>query len=135
MLSFNFVPDSLKPFAKFIQPAFLLVLAAAVYALINGEIDTDQMEVALQGLGSAIVAFCVANGSVGWQKFAKAISAAFLAVVTVGIHSLVLWQWDATSTRLALTGLVSAILVYATQNGASEDLTDHQPTVPPGMQV
>lgn len=135
MLSFNFMPDSLKPFAKFVQPAFILVVAAGVYALINGQIDTEQMEVALQGLGSAIVAFCVANGSEGWKKFAKAISAAVLAVFTVLIHSLVIWQWDATSTRLALTGLVTAILVYLTQNGVSEDLTDHQPTVPPGMQV
>jgi hypothetical protein len=140
----SFPPETWRPFAKFILPALLSVVAAGAYALIAGHLDTAQMEVALVGLAGSVVAFLTTNGPAGVQRFAKAIAASVLALATVLIHALVTTGWDPTETRLAATGLVTAVLVYLVPNAdlfmptsderAPQDL-GVDPVVPPGLQA
>lgn len=112
----NLLPASCRPFAKFMWPSIVVLLGTLAYSAIEWQLDVAQLEVALTGLLTTFVAFAVANGSAGWKRFAKSIAASFTALGVVLIHSLVVWQWDVTSTRTAVSGLVTALLVYMVPN-------------------
>ncbi len=141
----NLLPERARPFAKYMLPSIIGLLGTLVYAAINWQLDAPQLEVGMTSLLTTFVAFSVSNGSEGWKRFAKAISASFTALGVVLIHSLVVWDWDVTSTRTAISGLVTAFLVFLLPNadlfiphakaGTPPDLNAAaEPVVPPGLQ-
>lgn len=116
MVLTTLLPSSWQPFAKYMFPSIIVLLGTLAYSLIDWQLDAAQLEVGLTGLVTTLVAFAVANGSAGWKRFAKAVASASTGLAIVLIHSLVVWDWDPTSTRTAATAVVTAVLVYLVPN-------------------
>jgi site-specific recombinase len=107
---------NLAPFAKFVVPAVLAVLAAIVQGAATGHFDRLQLEIAVVGLCSASLSFAVTNGPVGIRRFAKAIAPALLTVAGVLVHWAVTGQWSDTETAAAITGLAAALITFFVPN-------------------
>jgi hypothetical protein len=112
----SFVPDSLRPYAKFIQPAVLSVIALVVFGLIEHKLDVPQLEVGLVGLVQATGGFIVTNGSAGLARYAKALLPALLTGVAVIVHYFFTNDWGTVEWTASLTGLAVAFFALITPN-------------------
>lgn len=115
-LLLRLVPVALQPYAKFVMPAALGVIAAVIGAVF-GVSDETAMRVALVGFAAASIAFVVENAPDGLARYAKAIAPAVLTVVTVLVSFVVSGEWNAAEWQTALAGLGAALVTVLVPNG------------------
>jgi hypothetical protein len=116
------LPERSQPFAKHMIPGVVVVVGTAAYAVQHGiesgdwsALNGPQMEVGLVGLWVLFVSFWFTNGGL-LGRFAKAIAASSTTLVTVGVHCLLTWTWDASATRIAIAGVVTSAAVFLIPN-------------------
>lgn len=127
------IPASLRPYAKFIAPAFFALVGAIVLGVARGQFDQPQLEVLAVGFLSATLAFIITNGEHGIGRYAKALGPALLTVAGVGIHWLVTGQWNQAEWIAAITGIGTAFFTLLVPNfGSIVVLKPTDPAVAPG---
>ena len=112
------LPAGLRPYAKFIYPAFAAVVATLILWATEGALNKPQLEVGLLGLLAATLAFVSTNASEGVRRVMKAIVPAVLTIAVVGIHYLVAGEFDNEAWRLAIAGFGAALITLVVPNGA-----------------
>jgi hypothetical protein len=124
------LPAGLRPYAKAVVPAAVLVVAAVLHGIAAGNVGTPELELALVGFAAASITFCTTNLPEGWRAYAKAIAPAAVTIVAVPVHLLVTGEWNAAEWTLAIGGLGSALLTFIVPNEATPEVIYAHPGAP-----
>lgn len=121
----NALPASLRPYAKAVVPGLLTIAAVLIEWAIGGfdAFDRVQFWTAVIGLGSAFYATVIANAPATWAIAAKAILPALGSVLLALIHFAQTGVFDRVSTTAAVTGLLTAVVIYLVPNTPLEHST------------
>ena len=121
------LPTSLQPYAKFITPAVMAIVAAVIHGVLTDAWDRTELEVLTMAFFTATLAFAIKNGSSGLQRYAKALGPFALTAVGVLLHGAFTGEFDRTELATAITGVASALVTFAVPNGAHEETYDSDP--------
>lgn len=113
----NLIPTSLRPYAKFVAPAFAGVIATVIRTATTGALDAPELEITIVGFLAATASFVVTNAPSGVASYLKAIVPGVLTAAAVAVHYLVTGSWDQAEWTLAITGFGATLITLLLPNG------------------